>query len=192
MGRAAAGADPPPGIRAYDDGMADLRNCDHCGTAFEPRREHERFCSAICRRAWNSENTGGPPTGDAALGWSVTAMADAAQRLAAARAMDVPHALAVISEAVWWVTIVDATLVRHHPDIYDNVMASQAPAQRRLVEGTLTGLRFVRNRIGDEADLGEFIEAGGAGPDGRQRRITSWTWKPLPDPALGSLPPRGC
>ena len=68
--------------------MADLRNCDHCGTAFDPRREHERFCSALCRRAWNSEHTGGPPTGDAALGWSVTAMADAADRLAAARAMD--------------------------------------------------------------------------------------------------------
>jgi hypothetical protein len=41
------------------------------------------------------------------------------------------YAFAVIGEAVWWVTIVDATLVRHHPDIYDNVMASQAPAQRR-------------------------------------------------------------
>lgn len=118
-------------------------------------------------------------------------MGDTTGRLPRVRAADGPRAFAVIGEAVWWVTIVDATLVRHHPDIYDNVMASQAPAQRRLVEGTLTGLRFVRNRIGDEADLGEFIEAGGAGPDGRQRRITSWTWKPLPDPALGSLPPPG-
>ena len=99
--------------------------------------------------------------------WAITAMGDTTGRLPRVRTADGPR------------------------DIYDNVMASQAPAQRRLVEGTLTGLRFVRNRIGNEADLGEFIEAGGAGPGGRQRRITSWTWKPLPDPALGSLPPRG-
>jgi hypothetical protein len=97
----------------------------------------------------------------------------------------------VISEAVWWVTIVDATLVRHHPDAYDTVMAGQAPAPRQLVEETLAGLRFVRNRIGDEADLGEFIEPGDTGPGAGQRPITSWAWKPLPEPALGSLPPRG-
>ncbi|MFZ0162012.1 MAG: hypothetical protein WAL12_00360, partial [Trebonia sp.] len=69
-------------------------------------------------------------------------MGDTTGRLPRVRAADGPRAFAVIGEAVWWVTIVDATLVRHHPDIYDNVMASQAPAQRRLVEGTLTGLRF--------------------------------------------------
>ena len=54
----------------------------------------------------------------------------------------------MVSDAVWWVTIVDATLVRHHPDAYDAVMTGQVPAQRALVEGTLAGLRFVRNRIG--------------------------------------------
>ena len=92
---------------------------------------------------------------------------------------------------MWWVTIVDATLVRHHPDVYDSVMAGQAPAQRRLVEETLTGLRFVRNRIGDEADSvsssspAKPVQAAGDG------RITGWTWKPVPEPALGSLSPRG-
>ncbi len=123
--------------------------------------------------------------------WSITALSDTIERLTRMRAWDRPRAFAVIGEAVWWVTIVDATLVRHHPDAYDTVMTGQAPAQRQLVEATLAGLRFVRNRIGDEADLAEFIEPGDAGPGAGQRRITGWIWKPLPEPALGSLSPRG-
>ncbi len=106
------------------------------------------------------------------------------------RAGDRPRAFAVIGEAVWWVTIVDATLVRHHPDAYDGVLAGQAPAQRQLTEGILAGLRFVRNRIGDEADLAEFIEPGEAGPGAGEGRIRGWTWKPVPVPALASLPRR--
>ena len=156
-----------------------------------PRREHARFCSARCRAAWNREHTGDLTAGASALAWSITAMSDTIERLTRVRAWDRPRAFAVIGEAVWWVTIVDATLVRHHPDAYDTVMAGQAPAQRQLVEATLAGLRFVRNRIGDEADLAEFIEPGDAGPGAGQRRITGWTWKPLPEPALASLPPRG-
>jgi hypothetical protein len=81
--------------------------------------------------------------------------------------------------------------VRHHPQAYDSVMASQTAAGRRLIEGTLAGLRFVRNRIGDEADLAEFIEPGEADPGAGAGRITGWTWKPVPEPALGSLSPRG-
>jgi hypothetical protein len=64
------------------------------------------------------------------------------------------------------------------------VMTGQNPSQRQLVEETLTGLRFIRNRIGDEADLAEFVAAG-------EGRITGWTWKPVPEPALASLSPRG-
>ena len=156
-----------------------------------PRREHARFCSARCRAAWNREHTGDLTTAASALVWSITALSDTIERLTRMRAWDRPRAFAVIGEAVWWVTIVDATLVRHHPDAYDTVMTGQAPAQRQLVEETLAGLRFVRNRIGDEADLAEFIEPGGAGPGAGQRRITGWIWKPLPEPALGSLSPRG-
>ena len=156
-----------------------------------PRREHARFCSARCRAAWNREHTGDLKAGASALAWSVTAMSDTTGRLPRVRAWDRPRAFAVIGEAVWWVTIVDATLVRHHPDVYDSVMARQPPAERRLIEGTLTGLRFLRNRIGDEADLGEFIEPGEAGQGAGERRITGWTWKPVPEPALTSLPPRG-
>lgn len=53
--------------------MADGWDCEQCGTVFEPRREHERFCSARCRIAWNRENTSGQHNGDTPLGWSVTA-----------------------------------------------------------------------------------------------------------------------
>ena len=40
------------------------------------------------------------------------------------------RAFAAVGEAVWWVAIVDGTLVRHHPEAYDCVMAAQAPAER--------------------------------------------------------------
>jgi hypothetical protein len=92
---------------------------------------------------------------------------------------------------VWRVTIVDATLVRHHPQAYDGVLGGQAPAQRKLTVGTLAGLRFVRNRIGGQADLAEFIEPGEPGPGADDGRITEWVWKPVPEPALASLSPRG-
>jgi hypothetical protein len=168
--------------------IADIRSCAQCGTSFVPRREHARFCTARCRAAWNREQVSDLTAGASALVWSITAMSDATDRLPLVRAWNRARAVAAIGEAVWWITIVDATLVRHHPDAYDTVMEGQTPAQRQLVEGTLTGLRFVRNQIGDEADLAEFIEPG---PDAAEGRITGWTWKPVPEPALASLPPRG-
>ena len=134
----------------------------------------------------------GDPAGEvSALLWSITAVSEATERLPGVRAWDRPRAFAVIGEAVWWVTIVDATLVRHHPDAYDAVMAGQVPAQRALIEGTLAGLRFVRNRIGHGVDLAEFIGPGAPGPGAGEGRITGWTWKSVPEPALGLLPPRG-
>jgi hypothetical protein len=171
--------------------MADIRNCEQCGTSFVPRREHARFCSARCRAAWNREHVGDLAAGASALVWSITAMSDTTERLTRVRAADRPRAFTVISEAVWWVTMVDATLVRHHPDAYDGVLAGQSPAERQLVEETLAGLRFVRNQIGDEADLAEFIESGESGHGAERRRITGWTWRSVTEPPLASLPPRG-
>jgi hypothetical protein len=110
--------------------------------------------------------------GASALQWSITAMSDTTARLPRVRAWDRPRAFAVINEAVWWVTIVDATLVRHHPETCDAVMAGKTAAERRLIEGTLAGLRFVLNRIGDEADLAEFIEPGAPGPSADFNRST--------------------
>jgi hypothetical protein len=132
-----------------------------------------------------------PVAGVSALQWSITAMSDTTERLSRVRAANQPRAFAVIGEAVWWVTIVDATLVRHHPDDYDAVMAGQPPAERRLVEGTLAGLRFVRNRMGHEVDHVDFIHPGASPARAGGDRITAWTWNHLPEPVLDSLPARG-
>ena len=186
--------------------MADIRTCARCGRTFEPKREHARFCSARCRVAWNRENLNPdrwgianwaperqrePQTQASALSWAVIAMRDTAERLGRVRATDRPQAFAVIGEAVWWVTIVDATMVRYHPQVYEAALAALPAAGRELVEGTFGGLRFVRNRMGYYADHSDFIRpqrcADGAGDE----PITMWTWKTLAKPALDSLPPRG-
>ena len=92
---------------------------------------------------------------------------------------------------MWWVTIVDATLVRHHPAAYDAVLAGQSAAQRQQIEGTLAGMRFVRNQMGRDIDHADFVcpQPSHRGP--RDDRITAWTWKPVPEPALASLPAGG-
>jgi hypothetical protein len=170
--------------------MVDSRNCEQCGAEFAPRREHARFCCARCRVAWNREHTGGPATETSALDWSITAMRDTTGRLLRVTARDRPRAFAVISEAVWWVTIVDATLVRYHPDTYDAVLASQQPAEGRLIEETLSGLRFVRNRMGQYLDPVDVVQPGECDPGADDDRIMAWTWKPVPEPVLECLPPR--
>jgi hypothetical protein len=169
--------------------VADNRNCEQCGILFTPRREHARFCSVRCRVAWNRENRADPAAGTSALEWSVIAMRDVTRRLPRGRAGDRPRAFAVIGEAVWWVTIVDATLVRHHLDVYDGALAARPPAERRLIEGTLGGLRFVRNRMGHHVDHVDFIRPEPIRPG--DDSITAWTWKPVPEPPLASLPSRG-
>jgi len=157
---------------------------------FLPRREHAPFCCVRCRGAWNREHVGDPVAGASALLWSITAMSEASARLTQAATWDCDKAYAAIGEVVWWVTLVDATLVRHHPGAYDAVAASQSPAQRQLIEVTLAGLRFVRNQAHGEADLAQFVQAAAPGPGAGDRRITGWRWKPMPPPVLVSLPPR--
>jgi hypothetical protein len=184
-------ADVPRRRSMWSTGVvADIRNCEQCGISFVPRREHARFCCVRCRVAWNREHTGDLKAGASALQWAIIAMGDTTDRLPRAGAWDRPRGFALIGEAVWWVTIVDATLVRHHAGAYDAAMADQAPAQRQLVEETLAGLRFVRNQIGGKADIGEFVEPGEAGPGAGDGWITGWRWKPVPEPGLASLPRR--
>ena len=195
--------------------VTDSRNCEQCGASFTPRREHARFCSARCRVAWNRLNAGGTPAEGGALDWTITAMAETIDRLLRARGWDRPHAFAVISEAVWWVTMVDATLVRYHPDAYDGVLAGHEAAERRAIEGTFGGLRFVRNQMGYHVDHADFIEPSLAGPCAGAPlapsrpggpippdppgggttlpagAIAAWTWRSLPEPGLDALPARG-
>ena len=158
--------------------MADTRRCERCGKEFEPKREHARFCSARCRVAWNRENwnqvnkvqqkwgsenwadeaRGPRNTGTSALSWALTAMRDTTGRLGRVRPGDRAQAFAVIGEAVWWVTIVDATLFRYYPDDYDTALAGLSAQDRQAVEATFAGLRFVRNRMGYHADHADFIQ----------------------------------
>jgi len=165
--------------------MTDVRNCDQCGAPFSPRREHARFCSARCRARWNRRHVGGAPADTSALDWSITAMGETIARLGRAGGQDPADGFAVISEAVWRVTIVDAALMRYHPETYTRVLASEDPGQRRIIEETFGGLRFVRNRMGYDTHPADLIQplAGGG--------VAGWTWMPAPEPALGALTPRG-
>ena len=172
--------------------MAEARACEQCGTSFVPVREHARFCSATCRIAWNRQHSNDQDAGECALGWSSVAMHEATERLLRETVPGRGHAYVLISEAVWWVTIVDATLVRYYPGTYDAVLASQPAGQRVLTEGTLAGLRFVRNQMGFHTDHAEFARPpqGRAGRQGSGAEpVSAWTWRPLPEPAVGFLPP---
>jgi hypothetical protein len=165
--------------------MTESRKCEQCGVLFAPRREHARFCSARCRVAWNRLNASESPAEGGALDWTITAMRETIDRLLRARGWDRPHAFAVISEGVWWVTMVDASLVRYHPDAYDGVLAGHEAPERRAIEGTFGGLRFVRNQMGYYLDHADLIAPGRGSP------IAAWTWQSVPEPGLDSLPARG-
>ena len=186
--------------------MADTRTCARCGRTFEPKREHARFCSARCRVAWNRDNVNpdrwgavnwaperqhDPQTQASALSWAMIGMRDTTARLGRVRATDRPQAFAVIGEAVWWVTIVDATLVRYHPQVYEAALAALPDHERQLTEGTFGGLRFVRNRMGYYADHTDFIQPLRNPECAADAPISEWTWKSIAPPALDSLPPRG-
>jgi hypothetical protein len=141
--------------------------------------------------SWATSRLEDPQPQEPALAWAIIAMRDTTWRLGKVRASDRPQAFAVIGEAVWWVTIVDATLVRYYPDAYDAALGKLPSAERRLTEGTFTGLRFVRNMMGYHADHGDFIQPLRDTDGGQDAHITVWTWKALPKPALDWLPPRG-
>jgi hypothetical protein len=117
-------------------------------------------------------------------------MCEVIERLARDQVVDHGQGFAVISEAVWCVTIVDATLVRYHRHAYKSAMKSRAPARRRAAEETFAGLRFVRNQMGYHLDPADFIQPE-QGEPGADRGVTAWRWRPVPEPDLGSLPPRG-
>src|SRR4029077_3430782 len=103
-------------LRVTLTAVTESRNCEQCGVLFAPRREHARFCSARCRVAWNRLNASDPPAEGGALRWTITAMRETIDPVLRARGWARPHALWVNREGVWWVTMVDATLVRYHPD----------------------------------------------------------------------------
>jgi hypothetical protein len=167
--------------------MADSRECAQCGALFAPAREHARFCSARCRVTWNRQNAGASGTGNGVLDWSVTAMRDTTKRLLRARSLDRPAGYAMVTEAVWWCTMVEATLVRYHPDARAAALSRRDAAGRQVIEDTFAGLRYVRNQMGYKADPGDFVEA--AESDGRPGgQVAAWTWKHIPRPGISGLP----
>lgn len=174
--------------------VTDARSCEQCGLAFAPRREQARFCSARCQVTLGAGSTSAParqadPVADVqALEWSLTAMSQATMRLSVCRPCDGAQALVVAGEAVRRVTIIDARLVRHHPDAYDAVLAGHDLAERQLLAGTLAGLRVARNRMGAGPGGAEFIEPWAGGPAGSVLAV--WQWRPVPEPALRSVSPR--
>lgn len=172
--------------------MGEERNCEQCGATFTPRREHARFCSARCRVAANrAARTGKAPAEASALEWAITAMRDSTHRLPRVAELDRPRAFAVISEAVWWVTIVDGTLVRYHPEAYDRELRSRSSADQALIEETLAGLRFVRNQMGQDVDHTDFIRPSSMARATGQGHVRAWTWNHMSEPACASLSPRG-
>jgi hypothetical protein len=119
-----------------------------------------------------------------AIDWSVIAMAEAAARLSSSGAWDLPQLSETLSDAVWWVTLVDATLVRYHPRNYEGALAGRS-ARRRETEQTLEGLRYVRNQLGRSADPASLIEPVSSGDP-----AAGWTWRSLSQPDLAGLKSR--
>ena len=134
--------------------------------------------------AWNREHAGVAAAPAVAIDWSVTAMTEATGRLAVAGAWDLPRLAAAVGETVWWVTLVDATLVRYHPHDYENALAAKA-VRRRKTEEALEGLRYVRNQLGKSVEPAEFV-CQSVGDDGS----TAWAWRQQPEPWLDALTPR--
>jgi len=139
--------------------------------------------------AWNRADKAQPAAHESALVWAIAAMSDAVARLPRVAGLDQSRAFAVVSEAVWWVTIVDANLVRYHPDVYDRELAAYPEIERQLIEETLAGLRFVRNRVGNDIDGSHFIQPCTLIADGG--RAQDWIWSPLAEPSCASLSARG-
>jgi hypothetical protein len=146
--------------------------------------------------AWNREHAGGAAAPAVAIDWSVIAMTEASGRLAVSGAWDLHRVAAAVGETVWWVTLVDATLVRYHPRDYETALASK-DVRRRKTEGTLAGLRYVRNQLGKSVDPAAFVypavgdDSVASDDDDGVASVGGWAWRPLPEPTLGGLAPRG-
>jgi hypothetical protein len=109
-----------------------------------------------------------------ALDWSVQAMEDATTRVN--QTDDPQKAFVAIGEAVWWITIVNDTL-RDEPLYRTNISNNQVLAE------TLAGLRSVRNRIGHEVNLVDFVNLEAVRQDQYgDGRIAAWSWKSVLPP----------
>lgn len=168
--------------------VTETRVCAQCGAVFTPRREHARFCSAGCRLLWHLDRTEDPIVADSSLQWSVPAMTQAIRVLAMVDGQNSPAAYAAISDAVWAVTMVDAAMMRRHSGVYDEVLAGVPAPGRRLLEETLAGLRFVRNRIPDQSAVASLVVSSvddrADGERAPAAGVMGWQWQSVPTPVV--------
>ena len=162
------------------------RGCAQCETVFAPRREHARFCSPGCRVSWNRDHLTDAAAEERALEWSLTGMQDVIEQLDVDQPADQAAAFSAVAEAVWWTTIIDARLIRQYMDLYDSVLATDVRADQPMIEGTLAGLRFVRNQMCTDRP-GCFIEPPASADDG-VAVTAAWRWAHRPEPQLSDLP----
>jgi hypothetical protein len=162
------------------------RGCAQCGTVFAPRREHARFCSPGCRVDWNRSHLTDAAAEERALEWSLTGMRDVVERLGLDQPADPSAAFSAVEEAVWWITIIDARMIRQYMDLYDTVLATCAPAHQPRIEGTLAGLRFVRNLVSEDRQAALIEPPAIAGQEGAV--TAAWRWAHLPEPELSARP----
>jgi hypothetical protein len=160
--------------------MAGERSCRQCSAVFVPRREHAQFCSRPCRVAWNREQLGDVPVGPSVLEWAITAMREATARLGRMRVWDRTRAFEAINDAVWRVTMLDAALVRYHPDVYDDSLDRVSVADQVLIEETLAGLRLVRNRVDEPEGLARFIDSDAGDWAPVTGKLTGRRWQGVP------------
>ena len=125
--------------------------------------------------AWNRENASDPAAGASALDWSITAMRDTAGRLAAVPG-GIGAGFAAISEAVWWVTLVDATLVRHHPEPTKPCWRPRPQPERGQIEAPWPG--SVRAQPdGPYLDPVDFIQPQRSRSGPEVMDIAAWRWR---------------
>ncbi|HEY2298535.1 MAG TPA: hypothetical protein VGH43_12455 [Jatrophihabitans sp.] len=83
-------------------------------------------------------------------------------------------------------TMLDAALVRYHPNVYDDTLDRLSHADQALTEETLAGLRLVRNRVAEPGDLARFVDSGTTDSEPLTGQITSQRWKAVPARSSGS------
>jgi len=156
--------------------MAEDRRRDWVHAVPGQQRGHETT------RAEGAGSVAGGRTGECPLAWPLAAMTGALRRFGAAT--NAAQAAAAAIEAAWWITTADAAMSRRHPRTYSHALAALDPAQRRAVEASLAGFRFIRRQLGYHADPADFIQA-----DAPSRRYTAaWGWSRVcpPPPQRGT------
>lgn len=118
-----------------------------------------------------------------ALDWSILAMCKATERINKVSATDPSCGFAAIGEAVWWITIVRDSMRNTDRARFDAVLRKTTPDPTDM----LLGLRSVRNRIGHEVDLVDFVKPVASRPDPGDGNITAWCWQDVDKPSRGNM-----